>query len=93
MATPEPWMRIFPTVAAVAEAGFTTLDAWAEHLPQPTTDVERTVYRRVVKRRAELAKEALRREAPELADQYEALLEKLKQVGLDMDHAAGNRSH
>ena len=76
----EPWMLMWPTVAAVAEAGLITLDAWATHLPAPQTDVERTVYRRIFKRRAEVAQAELRREAPEVAVKYEALMESLRRA-------------
>jgi len=58
----------YPTVAAVIAADFETLSGWADKLPPPQTDVERTVVRRIKARQHEMASSELRRKAPDIAD-------------------------
>jgi hypothetical protein len=57
----------------VQQASFETLCTWAESLPAPQTDVERTVHRRLLARRDELGQVELRKVRPDLADKLEQL--------------------
>lgn len=76
------WQTTYPALATVMEASFETLSTWADKLPPPQTDVERTVMRRLAARRTELLASELRRQAPDLADKWEALLAKAASLGL-----------
>lgn len=77
---PKQWQTEYPTLAAVQEAAFQTLDTWCECLPRPQTDVERTVWRRLHQIRQERAAEELRKSSPNTADTMNQLYETLGRV-------------
>lgn len=51
-------MDNFPTIANVQNADLATLRYWRKHLPDPETDVQRTVIKRMDRRIAEFAGKA-----------------------------------
>ena len=79
------WQTTYPTVGTVMEASFETLQTWDEHLPDPNTDVQRTVRSRIVRQMKVLAIAEMRKVNPEFADKYEATMQKaidlLKRIG------------
>lgn len=76
----EAWKTTYPTVGTVMEAGFITLDAWNENLPDPQTDVERTVRRRITSQMAKLAMAEVRERAPSVAEKIDNALDKLEEI-------------
>jgi len=74
------WQTTYPTVATVMEAGFETLCTWADKLPPPQTDVERTVMRRITARQHELASNELRRKAPDIADKINSVSDMVEKL-------------
>jgi len=76
------WQTTYPTLATVMEASFETLCTWAESLPVPTTDVERTVLRRLIARRHEMAAAQLREKAPHIADQLNDIIDRMERAGI-----------
>lgn len=81
---PLPWMRIYPSVAAVAEASNETCAAWFTHLPRPETDVERAVMRRINAR----CEAWMQSEAPQCADAIDRAYAALKRLtGVDVRDA------
>jgi hypothetical protein len=71
---------IYPTIAQINAAGFECLQNWCQELPAPQTDVERTAFRRIAKRRDELFRPALEEQAPDIARQMDDLIAKLRKV-------------
>lgn len=71
------WQTTYPTLATAMAANFATLQTWADSLPAPQTDVERTVRRRLLARRNELAAIELRTKHPEIADKLNDLGDRL----------------
>lgn len=76
------WQRTYPALATVMEASFETLCTWCDSLPAPQTDVERTVMRRLKARRDELMGQQVREQAPEIADKFNAIFDKLERLGI-----------
>lgn len=74
------WQTSYPTLAQVQEAHWQTLDTWCEKLPQPQTDVERTVYRRIHKLRHERVGQEVRKSSPEFADKWNDILGRMAEV-------------
>ncbi len=74
------WKTTYPSLATVMEAGFSTIHAWVENLPPPQNDVERTVARRLRKRLQDLLPGELRKQAPDVADKYEALINRINKL-------------
>lgn len=74
------WQTTYPPLAMVMQAHWQTLDTWANSLPAPQTDVERTVYRRIHARRAELVQAEMREKAPEVAEKYESFMDRLRRI-------------
>jgi len=72
------WQTEYPTIAIVNEAAFPTLQAWDENLPAASTDVERTVRRRIKKAMFERAAEEVRAKAPDIADKWNNLRDRLE---------------
>ena len=84
----EPWKTIYPTLADAMRANFSTLLAWDEHLPVPQTDVQRTVRRRIKKQLFALAGKEFREKAPEIADGWNDLIDKIGEItGLQIGRA------
>jgi len=67
----------------VRAASFQTLDTWDNSLPSPQTDVEHTVRRRIKARLFEMAGKECREKAPEIADKWNELMNKLESVGIN----------
>lgn len=76
------WQNTYPTLATAMAASFDTLMTWCENLPQPQTDVERTVMRRIIQRRDELAADELRANHPKIADTMNQLGDLLEKIGM-----------
>lgn len=76
------WQKEYPNLATVMAASFETLGTWRENLPQPQTDVERTVLRRLTQRWEELGAVKLREQAPEIADKMNDLAAKMERLGM-----------
>ena len=76
------WQRSYPTLETVMEAGLQTLCTWCDNLPPPQTDVQRTVLRRLKARQHELFSQALREEAPEIAQKFNALIDRMERLGI-----------
>lgn len=76
------WKQIYPTVAAAQGANFETVCAWCDNLPQPQTDVERAVMRRLQARREQLGRAEVRRLAPGLADQLNSIIDGMERLGI-----------
>ena len=74
------WKTTYPSLATVMVASFGTIHTWVENLPPPQNDVERTVARRMRKRLQDLFPGELRQQAPEVADKYEALLDRINKL-------------
>lgn len=85
MNKPLPWMLEYPTVATVSIASFETLAAWDTHLPEPTSDVERTVRRRISARMAVLWRGEVQRVAPDV----DAALKKIEEKVAELLRRAG----
>ena len=76
------WRTTYPTLAAVQVASLQTALTWDEHLPAPQTDVDRTVRRRLKLRINQLTGIEIRRQAPELADQFNTILDRMRDLGI-----------
>jgi hypothetical protein len=76
------WQTTYPTLAQVNEAAFQTLDTWAEKLPPPQTDVEKTVMRRLLATRDKLCAQETRKADPALADKLKDLGQRLGKMGI-----------
>lgn len=79
------WQTTYPALATIMVANLDTLQTWADNLPAPQTDVERTVHRRLIARRDELGAQILRRDHPKIADT-------LDQLWTQVEKMTGNRS-
>lgn len=76
------WQTTYPTVATVKAAHYQTLQTWDEKLPEPQTDVERTVRNRITKRLFKMTAAECREKAPEVADSWNKLDDTLRGFGL-----------
>lgn len=76
------WQSTYPDLSTMMSASFETLATWRDNLPPPQTDVERTVRRRLELRYTELSRTEIRRQAPEVADKINAVIEKMKKLGI-----------
>jgi hypothetical protein len=74
------WQTEYPTLATVNEAAFSTLQAWDEQLPAPQDDVQRTLRRRIKKQMMTRAGEEVREKAPEVAEKWNSLMDRIKNV-------------
>ena len=74
------WTKTYPALATVMVASFETLCTWHDNLPAPQTDVERTVYRRLLARRDELLRQQVRERAPDIAAKFNDIIDKLGRV-------------
>lgn len=74
------WKTTYPSLATVMEASFNTIHTWVENLPPPQNDVERTAARRLRKRMQDLLPGELRKQSPDVADKYEALLNRINKL-------------
>jgi hypothetical protein len=79
---PIDWRTTCPTLAIVHKTSFETLNTWCQHLPSPQTDVQRTIRQHLHERRKEMAFRMLREKASDLADQFDRLMPKMRQVGI-----------
>jgi hypothetical protein len=80
------WQTTYPTVATVKSAHYKTLSTWDETLPEPQTDVERTVRKRISKRLFGVTAAECREKAPEVAKAWNDLADTLKRMGVgDME--------
>ena len=75
------WQTTYPTLAMVKATSFDTLMTWDENLPSPQTDVELTIRKRIKKRLFEKAASECREKAPDVADSWNDLMDKLKSMG------------
>lgn len=71
---------VYPTIAEVNEASEEQLFAWHNNLPEPETDVERTVHRRINKVCWANSERHLREVSPEAADKLNRLAELMSNV-------------
>lgn len=76
------WKTIYPTVADVKAASIGTLSVWDRHLPDPQTDVQRTVRRRIKRRLIEHAGAECREKAPEVVDSWNELMDMCEKLGI-----------
>ena len=76
------WQRTYPTLATVMEASFETLCTWCDELPKPENDVQKTVLRRLRLRRDELMAVQVRENAPEIADKFNEILDRMERLGI-----------
>lgn len=82
MADVPVWATMYPSVAAVAEASFSTLAAWHAHLPEPQTDVERTVRRRIASRFEKEGMKELEATAPNIAKKLRDIQDSMAKLGI-----------
>lgn len=80
--TTTDWRRTYPALATVAAASFETLCAWRENLPEPQTDVQRTLLRRLNARRDELMAKLVREKAPDIADKFNDIIDRMERIGI-----------
>lgn len=78
------WQKEYPTLADVKTANASTLYAWAEHLPEPDNDVQRTVLKRIKRRAWDESHDQLEELDPEIAAKMSEL-EKMASVILGVD--------
>jgi hypothetical protein len=76
------WTKTYPALATVMVASFETLCTWRDNLPAPQTDVERTVYRRLLARRDELLRKQVRERAPDIAAKFNDIIDKMERAGI-----------
>jgi hypothetical protein len=76
------WTKTYPALATVMVASFETLCTWHDNLPAPQTDVERTVYRRLLARRDELLRKQVRERAPDIAAKFNDIIDKMERAGI-----------
>lgn len=76
------WQNTYPDMATAMAASFETLGTWRDNLPQPQTDVERTVLRRITKRWEELGRDKVREQAPHIADKLNDLASHMERLGM-----------
>lgn len=76
------WKQTYPTLEAVTLASFETLVSWSDNLPPPQTDVQRTVKRRLLARRDELLAQQVREHAPQVADRFNDIIDRLGRLGI-----------
>jgi hypothetical protein len=74
------WQTTYPALATIMVANLDTLQTWAEKLPPPQTDVERTVHRRLIARRDELGRRLLREQNPDIADKLNSLADTVEKL-------------
>lgn len=73
-------MSAYPVYVDAICADFEQLDKWMRELPPPQTDVERAVMRRIRKRHVETAATELRKEAPDVAQSVEKILDDIERM-------------
>ncbi len=76
------WKTEYPTISTVKRASLQTLNTWSDNLPAPQSDVERTVRRRIEKRLFESAAKECREKAPDIADKWNELVDKMGKMGI-----------
>lgn len=76
------WKTTYPTVADVKEASMDTLLEWDKHLPEPETDVQRTVQKRIERRLMEHTGNECREKAPEIVDKWNELMGMCEKLGI-----------
>lgn len=76
------WQETYPTLEAVMAASLQTLCTWCDRLPQPQTDVERTVLRRLNARKDELFRQQVREKAPDIADKFNDIIDRMERAGI-----------
>jgi hypothetical protein len=74
------WQTQYPTLEMVNSASFQTLQTWDANLPEPQTDVERTIRRRISKAQFERAAEEARQKAPSVADKWNDIMDGLERI-------------
>jgi len=70
----------YPTIAEVNQAGEYELFVWHDSLPEPQTDVEHTVSRRIKKLCWQNSEKHIRDANPEAADMLNKLAEDVSKV-------------
>lgn len=70
----------YPTVATVTDASMATLTDWDKTLPAPTNDVQRTVRRKITARLLELAGQAVRDQAPSIAERFNDIADMVEKI-------------
>lgn len=76
------WQKTYPNLATAMAASFETIGTWLDNLPQPQTDVERTVLKRLNARYEELGAVKVREQAPHIADKMNDLAETMERLGM-----------
>jgi hypothetical protein len=70
----------YPTLSDVNQANEAMLRHWNNTLPDPQTDVERTIQRRIKKALHPTVGDQLKKEAPELHKEYTSFLDHLNDI-------------
>jgi hypothetical protein len=81
------WAQRYPTVGAVAKASLETLRQYDTNLPEPTTDVERTVRKRITRRIDDMTAQQVREQSPDVADAFNRIFDKLADKGVKVPGA------
>jgi hypothetical protein len=77
------WKTTYPILADVKTASLSTLLEWEAHLPEPRTDVERTIYKRIVAKAIAGTGKEIRQTDPELADSWNEVMDSLQRMGIN----------
>lgn len=78
------WQTTYPSLATVMDAGLQTINTWREQLPEPTTDVQRTIQRRLQQRQMDLMRLQLKTDHPEISQKFEDLQSRLTSLGIKL---------
>jgi hypothetical protein len=70
----------YPTLSDVNQANEAMLRHWNNTLPDPQTDVERTIQRRIKKALHPTVGDQLKKEAPEVHAEYTSILDRLNDI-------------
>jgi len=81
------WALRYPTVGDVAKASLETLRQYDTNLPKPTTDVERTVRKRITRRIGDMMDRQVREQAPDVAEAFNRIFDKLADKGVKVTGA------
>lgn len=70
----------YPTLSEVNAASAGALRHWHNTLPDPQTDVERTIQRRIKKAMHPTAGDQLKKEAPEVHKKFTSIIDRLNDI-------------
>jgi hypothetical protein len=74
------WKTTYPTMEAVNAAACSTLYEWDKNLPEPQTDVERTIKRRIKAKWEAMGRAEIKEKHPDIAGMMNDIIDKFERV-------------